>query len=50
MDLNSRVDARVVANVDGRTYRSMNERKTVSLYRAMPKARVTKRSITVSKK
>ena len=36
-DMNSRVDARVVANVDGRT----NRRKTGSLYRAMPEAVAT---------
>ena len=37
-DLNSRVDARVVANVDGRTY----GRKTGSIYRTMPEAGATK--------
>ena len=36
-DLNSKVDTRVVANVDGRTY----GRKTRSLYRALPEAGVT---------
>ena len=47
MDLNSRVDAGVVANVDGRTYRRTygwtNGRKTRSLYRAMPEAGATKK-------
>ena len=37
-DLHTRVDARVVANVDGRT----NGLKTGSLYRAMPEAGATK--------
>ena len=41
-DLNSRVDTRVVANVDGRTYRRTYTRKTGSQYRAMPEAGTTK--------
>ena len=41
-DLNCRVDARVVANVDGRTYGRTNGWKTRSLYRAMPVAGATK--------
>ena len=40
-DLNTRVDARVVANVNVRT----NGRKTGSLYRAMPEAGATKRTL-----
>ena len=35
MDLNSRIDARVVTNVYGRTYKWTNGRKIGSLYRAM---------------
>ena len=38
MDLDSRVDARVVANVDGRMY---ERTETVSLYSAMPEAGTT---------
>ena len=38
MDLNSRIDARVVTNVYGRTYERTNGRKIGSLYRAMPEA------------
>ena len=49
-DLNSRVDARVVANVDGwmygRTYGWMNRLKTGTLYHAMPEAGATKTSIS----
>ena len=46
-DLNSRVDARVVANVDGRTDEQTNGRKSGSLYRAMPEAGATKISIVI---
>ena len=35
-DPKSRVGAKVVANVDGRTYVRINGRKTESLYLAMP--------------
>ena len=42
MDLNSRIDARVVTNVYGRTYERTNGRKIGSLYRAMPEAGATK--------
>ena len=42
MDLDSRVIARVVANVGRRRYGSINGRKTRSLYRAMPEAGATK--------
>ena len=42
MDLNSRVDARVIANVDGRTDRHTAGCKTGSLYRAKPEAGATK--------
>ena len=43
MDLNSRVDARVVSNVDGRTDVQTDERtETGSLYQTMPEAGVTK--------
>ena len=41
MDLNSRIDARVVTNVYGRTYERTNGRKIGSLYRAMPEAGAT---------
>ena len=40
-NLNSRVDARVVTNVDERTYRHRNQWKTRSLYHTMPEACVT---------
>ena len=37
-DLNNRVNARVIENVDGRTYGRTNRQKIGSLYRAMPEA------------
>ena len=40
--MNSRVDARALANVDGRTYGRTNGRKTGSLYREIPEAGATK--------
>ena len=48
MDLNSRVDARVVANVDRRTYEQTNGWKTRCLYCAIPEAGVTKTSTMYS--
>ena len=41
-DPDSRVDGRVVADVDGRTYVRTYVRKTGSLHRAMPEAGATK--------
>ena len=49
MDLNSRIDARVVTNVNGRTYKRTNGRKIGSLYRAMPEAGTTKKGVFKSK-
>ena len=46
MDLNSRIDARVVTNVYGRTYERANERKIGFLYRAMPEAGATKKDFS----
>ena len=46
MDLNIRVDASVVANVDGRTDGWMNGRKIGSLYRTMPEAGATKKGFS----
>ena len=46
MDLNSRIDARVVTNVYGRTYERTNGRKIGSLYRAMPEAGATKKEFS----
>ena len=43
MNLNIRVAARAVANVDGWTYGRTNGQKTGSIYRAMPEAGATKR-------
>ena len=43
-DLNSKIDARVVANVDGR----INGWKTGSLYHAKPEAGVTKMDISIA--
>ena len=43
MDLNSRIDARVVTNVYGRTYERTNGRKIGTLYRAMPEEGATKK-------
>ena len=42
MDLNSRVDARMVANFEGWMYGHMDGWKTRSLYHAMPEAGATK--------
>ena len=41
LDVHTRVDASVVANVDKRTFGQTNGRKTGSLYRAMPQAGAT---------
>ena len=46
MDLNSRIDARVVTNVYGRTYERTNGRKIGSLYRAMPEVGATKKEFS----
>ena len=46
MDLNSRIDDRVVANIDGWTYERTNGRKIGSLYRAMPEAGATKKGFS----
>ena len=37
-DLNSRIDAKVIADVEGQTYGRMNGWKTGSLYHTMPAA------------
>ena len=46
MDLNSRIDARVVTNFYGRTYERTNGRKIGSLYRAMHEAGATKKEFS----
>ena len=46
MDLNSRIDARVVKNVYGRAYERTNGRKIGSLYRAMPEAGARKKGFS----
>ena len=46
MDLNSKIDARVVTNVYGRTYERTNGWKIGSLYRAMPEAGATKKEFS----
>ena len=46
MDLNSRIDARVVTNVYTRMYERTNGRKIGSLYRAMPEAGATKKEFS----
>ena len=46
MDLNSRIDARVVTNVYGWTYERTYGRKIGSLYRAMPEAGATKKEFS----
>ena len=46
MDLNSRIDARVVTNVYGRTYERSNGRKIGSLYRTMPEVGATKKEFS----
>ena len=44
MDLNSRIDARLVTNVYRSTY---DKRKIESLYRAMPEAGATKKEFSI---
>ena len=46
MDQNSRIDARVVTDVYGRTYERTNGRKIGSLYRAMPEAGAIKKEFS----
>ena len=46
MDLNSRIDARVVTNVYGWTYERTNRRKIGSLYRVMPEAGAKKKEFS----
>ena len=46
MDLNSRIDAKVVTNVHGRTYERTNGRKIGSFDRAMPEAGAIKKEFS----